>query len=70
MLSLLDHTRERQPCNSEREARGSATFAEQTCDEAKRNMVTHVMINDPCVGYGIFIENMLNTAQMPEARVS
>jgi len=21
--------------------------------------VTHVMINDPCVGYGIFIENML-----------
>ncbi len=25
--------------------------------------VTHVMINDPCVGYGIFIENML--ANMP-----
>jgi stage IV sporulation protein B len=22
--------------------------------------VTHVMINDPCVGYGIFIENMLS----------
>ena len=22
--------------------------------------VTHVMINDPTVGYGIFIENMLN----------
>ena len=27
--------------------------------------VTHVMINDPTVGYGIFIENMLNAAQMP-----
>ena len=22
-------------------------------------MVTHVLINDPAVGYGIFIENML-----------
>ena len=27
--------------------------------------VTHVMINDPTTGYGIFIENMLNAAQMP-----
>ena len=26
--------------------------------------VTHVMINDPTVGYGIFIDNML--ARMPE----
>jgi len=26
--------------------------------------VTHVMINDPCRGYGIFIENMRNS--MPE----
>ena len=25
--------------------------------------VTHVMINDPCTGYGIFIENMLNAAE-------
>ena len=32
--------------------------------------VTHVMINDPCVGYGIFIENMLNAAQMPLAKAS
>ena len=32
--------------------------------------VTHVMINDPCVGYGIFIENMLNAAQMPMAKAS
>ena len=24
--------------------------------------VTHVLINDPTRGYGIFIENMLNTA--------
>jgi stage IV sporulation protein B len=32
--------------------------------------VTHVMINDPTVGYGIFIENMLNVAQMPQARAS
>jgi stage IV sporulation protein B len=27
--------------------------------------VTHVLINDPTTGYGIFIENMLNSAQMP-----
>ena len=32
--------------------------------------VTHVMINDPTVGYGIFIENMLNAAQMPTAKAS
>ncbi len=32
--------------------------------------VTHVMINDPTTGYGIFIENMLNAAQMPMARAS
>jgi stage IV sporulation protein B len=32
--------------------------------------VTHVMISDPTRGYGIFIENMLNAAQMPEARAS
>ena len=32
--------------------------------------VTHVLINDPTKGYGIFIENMLNAAQMPEARAS
>ncbi len=24
--------------------------------------VTHVLVNDPCTGYGIFIENMLNAA--------
>ena len=29
--------------------------------------VTHVLINDPTTGYGIFIENMLNAAQMPKA---
>ena len=27
--------------------------------------VTNVLINDPTTGYGIFIENMLNAAQMP-----
>ena len=32
--------------------------------------VTHVMINDPTCGYGIFIENMLNAAQMPMAKAS
>ena len=32
--------------------------------------VTHVLINDPTTGYGIFIENMLNAAQMPMAKVS
>ena len=30
--------------------------------------VTHVMINDPTVGYGIFIGNMLSAAQMPMAK--
>ena len=25
--------------------------------------VTHVLVNDPTTGYGIFIENMLNAAQ-------
>ena len=32
--------------------------------------VTHVLINDPSTGYGIFIENMLNAAQIPEAKAS
>ena len=32
--------------------------------------VTHVLINDPTTGYGIFIENMLNSAQMPMAKAS
>jgi len=32
--------------------------------------VTHVLINDPTTGYGIFVENMLNAAQMPMARAS
>ena len=32
--------------------------------------LTHVLINDPTMGYGIFIENMLNAAQMSMARAS
>ena len=32
--------------------------------------VTHVFINDPTVGYGIFIENMLNAAQVTISKVS
>ena len=32
--------------------------------------VTHVLINDPTTGYGIFIENMLNAAQMPMQRAA
>ena len=32
--------------------------------------VTHVMVADPTEGYGIFIENMLNAAQMPMAKAS
>jgi stage IV sporulation protein B len=27
--------------------------------------VTHVLVNDPTRGYGIFIENMLSAANMP-----
>ena len=29
--------------------------------------VTHVLINDPTTGYGIFIENMLNAVSIPKA---
>ena len=32
--------------------------------------VTHVMVNDPTTGYGIFIENMLNASQMPMTKAS
>ena len=32
--------------------------------------VTHVLINDPTTGYGIFIENMLNAAQFPMAKTA
>lgn len=32
--------------------------------------VTHVMVNDPTTGYGIFIENMLNAANIPMAKAS
>ena len=32
--------------------------------------VTHVIINDPTVGYGIFIENMLSAAQTPKQRAA
>ena len=32
--------------------------------------VTHVLVNDPTTGYGIFIENMLNASQMPQARAA
>jgi stage IV sporulation protein B len=32
--------------------------------------VTHVLINDPTTGYGIFVENMLNAVNVPMARAS
>ena len=32
--------------------------------------ITHVLINDPTTGYGIFIENMLNAAQMTMRRAA
>ena len=32
--------------------------------------VTHVLISDPTAGYGIFIENMLNAANIPMAKAS
>ena len=32
--------------------------------------VTHVLVSDPSRGYGIFIENMLSAAKLPEARAS
>jgi len=30
----------------------------------------HVLINDPTTGYGIFIENMLNAANIPMTKAS
>ena len=32
--------------------------------------VTHVLVGDPTTGYGIFIENMLNAANIPMAKAS
>ena len=32
--------------------------------------VTHVLINDPTTGYGIFIENMLAAAEVPQQRAA
>ena len=32
--------------------------------------VTHVLVSDPTSGYGIFIENMLNAANIPMAKAS
>ena len=32
--------------------------------------VTHVLINDPTTGYGIFIENMLTAVNIPMAKTS
>ncbi len=32
--------------------------------------VTHVLINDPTTGYGIFIENMLSASKMPIAKAA
>jgi stage IV sporulation protein B len=32
--------------------------------------VTHMLINDPTTGYGIFIENMLGAANIPMTRAS
>ena len=32
--------------------------------------VTHVMVSDPTTGYGIFIENMLNAANVPMVKAS
>ena len=45
MLSLMTITRERLPDRPERETGGA---------------VTHVFVNDPTRGYGIFAENMLD----------
>jgi len=56
-LSFIDHTRVGLDHHSERQ--GSIAEGELV------GAVTHVLINDPTTGYGIFIENMLNAAQMP-----
>ena len=32
--------------------------------------VTHVLINDPTSGYGIFIENMIRAVEAPMAKAS
>lgn len=45
MLPFIDHTPERLPPIRDGKLIGA---------------VTHVLINDPTTGYGIFIDNMLN----------
>ena len=62
MLSLLDHTPERLAHHSK--LQGSVGVAKPV------GAVTHVLVGDPTTGYGIFIENMLNAAQMPQARAA
>lgn len=39
-------------------------------DDKLVGAVTHVLVNDPTRGYGIFIENMLNAAQKPMQRAA
>jgi len=48
LLSPIDNSREQQPYLTARKVIGA---------------VTHVMVNDPMRGYGIFIENMLAEAE-------
>ncbi len=44
-------------------ATGSAPFAPPIIQNGKLvGAVTHVLVNDPTTGYGIFIENMLAAA--------
>ena len=31
--------------------------------------ITHVLINDPTTGYGIFIENVIIAAEMPKGNI-
>ena len=55
MLSFIDHTPVGLPIIQDGKLVGA---------------VTHVMVNDPTAGYGIFIENMLSAASAPMARAA
>jgi stage IV sporulation protein B len=54
-LSLLDHTPVRLSIIQDGKLVGA---------------VTHVLINDPTTGYGIFIENMFSVSQMPTKKAA
>ena len=49
---------------------GAQCFCKKLASLPGKEWSHHVLVGDPTRGYGIFIENMLNAAQMPMAKAS